>query len=140
MRLNSPSISQCMTIHLIRIAPAACGLSRLASACRPFHELFGISASLWMYAKCVLSVRVFIRLLRACAKVLEGHSDEIFSCAFNYEGDTVITGSKDTTFEWPLFVAVKVSAGRTTLAGSGKTTFSLRPTRMISGLEHDSTT
>ena len=31
------------------------------------------------------------------AKVLEGHSDEIFSCAFNYEGDTVITGSKDTS-------------------------------------------
>ena len=30
-----------------------------------------------------------------CLEVLEGHSDEIFSCAFNYEGDTVITGSKD---------------------------------------------
>eukprot|EP00435_Cladocopium_sp_Y103_P011420 s3296_g3.t1 len=32
-----------------------------------------------------------------CLQVLEGHSDEIFSCAFNYEGDTVITGSKDPT-------------------------------------------
>ena len=34
-------------------------------------------------------------LLLVAAEVLEGHSDEIFSCAFNYEGDTVITGSKD---------------------------------------------
>ena len=25
-------------------------------------------------------------------QVLEGHTDEIFSCAFNYEGDTIITG------------------------------------------------
>ena len=29
--------------------------------------------------------------------MLEGHEDEIFSCAFNYEGDTIITGSKDNT-------------------------------------------
>ena len=28
---------------------------------------------------------------------LEGHNDEIFSCSFNYEGDTIITGSKDNT-------------------------------------------
>lgn len=28
---------------------------------------------------------------------LDGHEDEIFSCAFNYEGDTIITGSKDNT-------------------------------------------
>ena len=27
--------------------------------------------------------------------MLEGHTDEIFSAAFNYEGDTIITGSKD---------------------------------------------
>ncbi|CAM9437177.1 unnamed protein product, partial [Discosporangium mesarthrocarpum] len=27
-----------------------------------------------------------------CLQVLEGHTDEIFSCAFNYEGDTIITG------------------------------------------------
>jgi dynein assembly factor with WDR repeat domains 1 len=32
-----------------------------------------------------------------CLQILEGHIDEIFSCAFNYEGDTVITGSKDNT-------------------------------------------
>ncbi len=27
-----------------------------------------------------------------CLQVLEGHTDEIFSCAFNYEGDFIITG------------------------------------------------
>lgn len=32
-----------------------------------------------------------------CLQRLEGHGDEIFSCAFNYEGDTIITGSKDNT-------------------------------------------
>jgi WD40 repeat protein len=29
--------------------------------------------------------------------IVQGHIDEIFSCAFNYEGDTIITGSKDNT-------------------------------------------
>ncbi len=28
-----------------------------------------------------------------CLQILEGHTDEIFSCAFNYEGDTIITGA-----------------------------------------------
>ena len=27
-----------------------------------------------------------------CSQILEGHTDEIFSCAFNYEGNTIITG------------------------------------------------
>uniref|UniRef100_A0A8D1EEP9 Dynein assembly factor with WD repeats 1 n=1 Tax=Sus scrofa TaxID=9823 RepID=A0A8D1EEP9_PIG len=27
-----------------------------------------------------------------CLQVLEGHTDEIFSCAFNYKGDIIITG------------------------------------------------
>jgi dynein assembly factor with WDR repeat domains 1 len=30
-------------------------------------------------------------------QVLDGHEDDIFSCAFNYSGDTIITGSKDNT-------------------------------------------
>lgn len=30
-------------------------------------------------------------------QVLSGHTDEVFSCAFNYEGDSIITGSKDNT-------------------------------------------
>lgn len=33
----------------------------------------------------------------SCLQMLEGHTDEIFSCAFNYEGDFIITGSKDNT-------------------------------------------
>ncbi|KAB1279281.1 Dynein assembly factor with WDR repeat domains 1 [Camelus dromedarius] len=30
-----------------------------------------------------------------CLQVLEGHTDEIFSCAFNYKGDIIITGTID---------------------------------------------
>jgi len=30
--------------------------------------------------------------------VLEGHTDEIFSCSFNYEGDVIITGNKKIIF------------------------------------------
>lgn len=30
-------------------------------------------------------------------QTLEGHKEDIFSCAFNYEGDTIITASKDNT-------------------------------------------
>ena len=29
---------------------------------------------------------------------MDGHEDDIFSCAFNYSGDTIITGSKDNTY------------------------------------------
>ncbi len=32
-----------------------------------------------------------------CQQVLEGHKEEIFSCAFNYEGNTIISASKDNT-------------------------------------------
>jgi dynein assembly factor with WDR repeat domains 1 len=32
-----------------------------------------------------------------CKQVLEGHKEEIFSCAFNYDGNTIITASKDNT-------------------------------------------
>lgn len=30
-----------------------------------------------------------------CLQVLEGHTDEIFSCAFNYKGNIVITGKEE---------------------------------------------
>ena len=40
-------------------------------------------------------MRVSFVAANLSCQVLEGHSDEIFSCAFNYEGDTVITGSKE---------------------------------------------
>ena len=33
-----------------------------------------------------------------CKQILEGHTDEIFSCAFNYEGNTIITGKITTKF------------------------------------------
>ncbi|KAL0168738.1 hypothetical protein M9458_036960, partial [Cirrhinus mrigala] len=39
------------------------------------------------------TARVWCVNTGACLQVLEGHSDEIFSCAFNYEGDTIITGN-----------------------------------------------
>ena len=32
-----------------------------------------------------------------CTQTLEGHKEEIFSCAFNYYGNTIITASKDNT-------------------------------------------
>ena len=34
-------------------------------------------------------------------QTLEGHTDEIFSCAFNYEGDTIITGQSPHTLSQP---------------------------------------
>jgi dynein assembly factor with WDR repeat domains 1 len=37
------------------------------------------------------------QVLEGSLSVIKGHEDEIFSCAFNYEGDTIITGSKDNT-------------------------------------------
>jgi dynein assembly factor with WDR repeat domains 1 len=46
-------------------------------------------------------------------QTLEGHEDEIFSCAFNYEGDTIITGSKDNTCRiWKDQQALKVAAAK----------------------------
>ena len=32
-----------------------------------------------------------------CLKVLEGHTDEVFSCAFNYDGDIILTGQPIAT-------------------------------------------
>ncbi|XP_017790200.1 PREDICTED: dynein assembly factor with WDR repeat domains 1-like [Habropoda laboriosa] len=32
-----------------------------------------------------------------CIQVLDGHTDDVFSCAFSYDGDTIITASKDNT-------------------------------------------
>ena len=41
--------------------------------------------------------RIWDTATGVCRQTLEGHTDEIFSCAFNYEGDFIITGSKDNT-------------------------------------------
>lgn len=32
-----------------------------------------------------------------CIQTLDGHTDDVFSCAFSYNGDTIITASKDNT-------------------------------------------
>lgn len=32
-----------------------------------------------------------------CVQALRGHTDEVFSMALNYEGDTLVTSSKDNT-------------------------------------------
>ena len=36
-------------------------------------------------------------LVYCCAQELTGHTDEIFGCAFTYNGDAIITASKDNT-------------------------------------------
>ena len=38
------------------------------------------------------TARLWDPLKGECLQILEGHSDEIFSAAFNYEGDIIITG------------------------------------------------
>lgn len=32
-----------------------------------------------------------------CIQTLDSHTDDVFSCAFSYNGDTIITASKDNT-------------------------------------------
>ena len=41
------------------------------------------------------TARLWDVLTGDCQQVLLGHSDEIFSCAFNYNADTIITGKDD---------------------------------------------
>ena len=50
-----------------------------------------------MTASADKTARLWDPLTGECKQILEGHTDEIFSCAFNYEGNTIITGSKDNT-------------------------------------------
>jgi len=42
-------------------------------------------------------VNTIVYFIGKCLQALEGHTDEIFSCVYNYEGDTILTGSKDNT-------------------------------------------
>jgi len=42
-------------------------------------------------------------------QTLEGHTDEIFSCAFNYDGDIIITGSTQHFFSAVFTVIVVVA-------------------------------
>lgn len=32
-----------------------------------------------------------------CSQVLAGHESDVFSCAFSYAGDVILTASKDNT-------------------------------------------
>ena len=45
-----------------------------------------------MTASADKTAKLWDPLSGTCLQTLEGHTDEIFSCAFNYEGDTIITG------------------------------------------------
>jgi WD40 repeat protein len=66
-----------------------------------------------------------------CSTVLAGHTDEIFSCAFNYDGDTIITGSKDNTCRiWKADTGANDTKADT---GAGVTKPSPSPTSSSSG-------
>ena len=43
--------------------------------------------------KCFMTFEVDFAFAASFLQVLEGHTDEIFSCAFNYEGNIIITGN-----------------------------------------------
>lgn len=56
-------------------------------------------------------------------QTLDGHTDEIFSCAFNYEGNTIITGkcitSLNKTFLLISLFSLFLKDQKIILAGSG---------------------
>ena len=58
---------------------------------------FNPQGTLVMTASADKTARLWDPETGECRQILEGHTDEIFSCAFNYEGNTIITGSKDNT-------------------------------------------
>ncbi len=51
-----------------------------------------------IYSGADKTARLWDPLTGECKQIIEGHTDEIFSCAFNYEGNTIITGT--TIFYW----------------------------------------
>lgn len=58
---------------------------------------FSPEGSLVLTASADKTARLWNAASGECAQVLEGHADEIFSCAFNYDGTKIITASKDNT-------------------------------------------
>ena len=50
---------------------------------------------------CITTTHLTITLTQC----LDGHSDEIFSCAFNYTGDIIVTGVCNTLLIQPLFIS-----------------------------------
>ena len=59
------------------------------------------------------SARLWSSATGQCLQVLEGHADEIFSCAFNYEGDTIITGTNAACSLWKRGMLYYMSAVHT---------------------------
>jgi dynein assembly factor with WDR repeat domains 1 len=51
-----------------------------------------------IYSGADKTARIWDPLTGECKQIIEGHTDEIFSCAFNYEGNTIITGMRN--FYW----------------------------------------
>ena len=43
------------------------------------------------------TIQVWVTEIGKCKQVLEGHNVEIFSFVYNYEGDTIITISKENS-------------------------------------------
>ena len=62
------------------------------------------------------TLKLWDPLTGACKQTLEGHTDEIFTCAFNYEGDTIISGK--LTFG-TLWVDSYLETGRFILGNQG---------------------
>ena len=57
-----------------------------------FQISFNPQGSKLLTASADKTAKLWDPLSGTCLQTLEGHTDEIFSCAFNYEGDTIITG------------------------------------------------
>ena len=58
----------------------------------PIQITFNPQGTLVMTASADKTARLWDPETGECRQILEGHTDEIFSCAFNYEGNTIITG------------------------------------------------
>ena len=61
------------------------------------HALQRVQGSKVITASSDKTCRLWDSATGECLQTLSGHTDEVFSCAFNYDGDYIITGSKDNT-------------------------------------------
>ncbi|KAG2462270.1 DAW1 factor, partial [Polypterus senegalus] len=59
--------------------------------CHPVAICFSPQGSRILTGSADKTARIWDPYTGRCLQVLEGHLDEIFSCAFNYEGNTIIT-------------------------------------------------
>lgn len=58
---------------------------------------FHPAGSLVLTASQDTTCRLWDTATNDCLQILDGHSDEVFSCAFSYYGDSVVTASKDNS-------------------------------------------